>query len=322
MDVAVLSAEDVRPYVSFYERVLGILYGSGLSVSAVNAPEDGSFGDEELGLSAAAADLRRGLGQGIAGRFKALMERVPARKGAGKKREKRSWKGMPRWAVKFFDFDNLVLVNVEAWRDIGSWDAFIPYYNTDCDFYARAGLAGYMRDEVQAGYIFDVAETISDPESRFFPSATQMKRDRWGVGPDGKEPAEGRVGSWRWQWLKAELSEMQERKNNNEVGRNTWQDIEDGGEEQRLRNTRIRAEPWTYDPKGFQAAWWATADSGRLMYVKKWATLECDLLALGNRTLQDMWKGEYLNGDGSEEDIKWRTDMEYWNAYLAEGPIR
>lgn len=321
MDIAILNAEDLEPYQPFYYRILDILYRSGLSVSAVTAPEDRLPDNEEL-KQTAPSDLRRGIGKGIVGRFKALVNRVPTRSERRKHHQKRAWGEKHKWAVKFFEFDNLVLVNVEAWRAIGSWDTFIPYYNTDCDFYARIALAGYKRDEVAAGYIFDVAEAVGEPESRFFPGRTQKARDKWGIGPEGREPAGGRIRSWRWQWLKSELGEMQERKNNNEIGRNTWQDIEDDGEEQRLQNSRIRNEPWTYDPKAFQTAWWATADAGRAMYVKKWATLECDLVALGNRTAQDMWKGEYLKEDGSEEDIRWRADMEFWMEVLAEGPIR
>jgi hypothetical protein len=321
MDVAILSAEDLEPYQPFYHRVLDILYRSGLSVSAVTAPEDRLPDDEELEQTEP-SDLRRGMAGGVGGRFKALTNHGPPRSERKKHHHKRARGGEQKWAVKFFDFDNLVLVNVEAWRAIGSWDTFIPYYNTDCDFYARVALAGYQRHEVAAGYIFDVAEAVREPESRFFPGSTQKERDRWGIGPEGREPAGGKLKSWRWQWLKSDLSEMQERKNNNEIGRNTWQDIEDDGEAQRLRNARIRNEPWTYDPKAFQAAWWATADAGRAMYVKKWATLECDLVALGNRTNKDMWKGEYLREDGSEEDIKWRADMEFWTGVLAEGPIR
>jgi hypothetical protein len=37
-----------------------------------------------------------------------------------------------KWAVKFFDFDNLVLINTDSWRTIGHWDVLILYYATDC----------------------------------------------------------------------------------------------------------------------------------------------------------------------------------------------
>ncbi|THY86163.1 hypothetical protein D6C95_07669, partial [Aureobasidium pullulans] len=40
--------------------------------------------------------------------------------------------GQP-WALRFFNYDFLTLVNVEAMKAIGHWDTFIPYYASDCD---------------------------------------------------------------------------------------------------------------------------------------------------------------------------------------------
>jgi hypothetical protein len=49
------------------------------------------------------------------------------------------------WAIKFFSYDWLTLVNVEAWRTIGQWDTFIPYYGGDCDAYSRVAMNGFTR---------------------------------------------------------------------------------------------------------------------------------------------------------------------------------
>ena len=78
------------------------------------------------------------------------------------------------WAAKFFNFDYLTVVNVQAWRKIGQWDTFIPYYATDCNAYSRARLHGYDIDDVTVGHIFDVANTIDDPESKFFPPPSDL----------------------------------------------------------------------------------------------------------------------------------------------------
>ncbi|KAF2402594.1 hypothetical protein EJ06DRAFT_457836, partial [Trichodelitschia bisporula] len=189
-------------------------------------------------------------------------------------------KPSPNWATKFFDFDNLALINVSAWSRIGPWDVFVPYYNTDCDAYARAAMHGYGRDDVQAGYIFDVAEAVADPEARFFPSPSRAKRREWGAGPGAEEPQGGRLLSWRYQWLKAELAALMLAKNSNVAGRNTWQG---GGDK-----ARPPREKWSHEARAFQAAWWSTADYGRAMYVRKWGTLECDLVG-NNKTLKDAW---------------------------------
>jgi hypothetical protein len=74
----------------------------------------------------------------------------------------------------FLTSTNLTLVNVQAWREIGQWDTFIPYYATDCDAYSRARLHGYDIDNVTVGHIFDVANTVDDPESKFFPPPSNL----------------------------------------------------------------------------------------------------------------------------------------------------
>jgi hypothetical protein len=79
-----------------------------------------------------------------------------------------------RWGIKFFNYDFLTLVNVKAWRRVGQWDTFIPYYATDCDAYGRLRMNGYAIDDVKAGHIFDVAATIEDPEDKFFPPQSEL----------------------------------------------------------------------------------------------------------------------------------------------------
>ncbi|THY11896.1 hypothetical protein D6D02_05491 [Aureobasidium pullulans] len=72
--------------------------------------------------------------------------------------------GQP-WALRFFNYDFLTLVNVEAMKAIGQWDTFIPYYASDCDFYSRVYASGYDTPEsvkVTAGKIFDMPSPIPD----------------------------------------------------------------------------------------------------------------------------------------------------------------
>jgi hypothetical protein len=313
MDVAVLSAEEVTPYKSFYHRVIDVLDASGMDqweIKSRKALSEGlpSFDRKEI----------------FSGWFDRVQRKDPELQ-TKKKRSlsKRELREKPRWGIKLFAYDYLTLVNVEAWRTVGQWDTFIPYYATDCDFYERMKLAGYKAEEVQVGHVFDVADAIKDPEERFFPSPNQRGRNKWGIGPSGEEPLGGRLNSWRYKWLKSELTEMVERKANNPDGRNSWQS---GGEDERKpagnngKPKRKKPEPWTYDPKGFQAAWWTAADAGRATYIKKWGTMDCDLRGAG-KTLDDIWLLEYAD-QGSEAYKVREKAQEHWMAKLDERLIR
>lgn len=83
------------------------------------------------------------------------------------------------WAMRFFAFDYLSLVNRAAFESIGGFDTTIPFYHTDCDMYDRLVMAGYEMNEPRflmttvgndfdgldkygSGYIYDVANSIDD----------------------------------------------------------------------------------------------------------------------------------------------------------------
>ncbi|PON20637.1 hypothetical protein TGAM01_v210511 [Trichoderma gamsii] len=153
--------------------------------------------------------------------------------------------GKSKWGVKFFNFDFLTLVNVDAWRRIGGWDVFIPYYTTDCDAYGRLKIQGYDIDRVGAGHIWDVATVVEDPEAKFFPPSSQPRSDN-GETSNSTTSEDNAPNSERFKALKGELQKIQDDKNAN--GRNIWQNMQKGG----------KGEPWTYDPAGFQIAWWET----------------------------------------------------------------
>lgn len=163
-----------------------------------------------------------------------------------------------RWALKYFTYDWLTLINVAPWRQIGQWDVFIPYYSSDCDAYSRLAMNGFTKDDVRAGHLFDVQDVIDDPEGRFFPA-------------DDKEASADDLNSPRYQALLADLRKLQDEKPEN--ARNKWQGSSLGG----------KGDPWTYDPDGFQKMWWDVAGFGRKLYKKKWGTEECRLDEHGGR---------------------------------------
>ncbi|KAF3929014.1 hypothetical protein ABW20_dc0100613 [Dactylellina cionopaga] len=169
-----------------------------------------------------------------------------------------------RWAARFYHFDWLTLVNVDAIRNVGIWDPFIPYYNSDCDWYEGSRLSGYPIDEEmpRIGDIYDLATYVPDPETRFFPS---------------KEEGTA-LNSKRYQDLKAELNKKMGEKNQNSEGRNSWQNEQKGG----------YGQPWTYNLKGFQSGWWAAAMKGREVFQSKWGTGQCSIIDAG-KTLADEW---------------------------------
>ncbi|KAK0107957.1 hypothetical protein ONS96_003740 [Cadophora gregata f. sp. sojae] len=67
-----------------------------------------------------------------------------------------------RWAMRFFNYDKLALVNVAAYVEIGAWDTQIPYYMTDCDMHARINMANMEIKEDPAGFLIDIGESLND----------------------------------------------------------------------------------------------------------------------------------------------------------------
>jgi hypothetical protein len=67
-----------------------------------------------------------------------------------------------KWAMRFFSYDRLALVNVTSFRNIGGWDTQIPFYMTDCDMHARLEMENYNIEEKPAGRIWDIASGLDD----------------------------------------------------------------------------------------------------------------------------------------------------------------
>ncbi|RAL67906.1 hypothetical protein DID88_008631 [Monilinia fructigena] len=69
-----------------------------------------------------------------------------------------------RWALEFFSYDRLALVNTDAYQNVGGWETLIPFYGTDCDMHERLAMEGYAMNEWSAGAIWDVASSLDDLE--------------------------------------------------------------------------------------------------------------------------------------------------------------
>jgi hypothetical protein len=69
-----------------------------------------------------------------------------------------------RWAIRFFAYDWLALVNVAAYIEVGAWDSMIGYYGTDCDMHNRLGMKGLKTPLADAGKVYDVGKSLPDLE--------------------------------------------------------------------------------------------------------------------------------------------------------------
>ena len=94
-----------------------------------------------------------------------------------------------KWAQRFFSYDRLALVNVQAFLDIGAWDTMIPFYMTDCDMHARLEMAGYVVEEVPVGLIFDVASSLEDLLVLYRKTGDNVPEVKW-KDPNAEEPKE------------------------------------------------------------------------------------------------------------------------------------
>lgn len=68
------------------------------------------------------------------------------------------------WAIRFFSYDWLALVNTSAYIQVGGWDSMINYYGTDCDMHSRLAMNNLKTPIADAGQVFDVGKSLPDLE--------------------------------------------------------------------------------------------------------------------------------------------------------------
>jgi len=125
-----------------------------------------------------------------------------------------------KWGIKFYRYDRLALVNVQAYKDVGGWDTHIPFYATDCDFHQRLRMRGWELPNVAVGMVFDVGGTLPDLGA-LYPTT-----------PDEKLAGE------RYRRVVKELGDIDVAKHTTKNGRNFWQGTQRGGQ----------GEPFYRDP--------------------------------------------------------------------------
>ena len=223
------------------------------------------------------------------------------------------------WAVRFFSYDWLALVNVKNYVKVGGWDSMIGYYGTDCDMHGRFALNGLQTPIADAGKVYDVGRSLDDleilyrrkekkanKEKRAEDEKTVVKVGEHGkitTGDEGTDAAtapesikylssteEDALATDRWSTLQSTLESLADEKRKDPY-RNSWQLKQAGG----------HGEPFYYDADGWETALQLTTAAGVEIYERKWGHKGCDIQHVGLRE-GDQW--------AVERDNTWRCERE------------
>lgn len=200
--------------------------------------------------------------------------------------QKPDYKDNP-WAIQFFAYDWLAAVNTARFVEIGGWDTMISYYGTDCDMHSRIAMAGMKTVVADAGWVFDVTNSLDDLEVLYRTKAKRLAAraasNSTGTTPtvSGLDDNEDERGGEGFKSLKAKLDQMFEDKKNDEY-RNSWQKRQRGG----------KGEPFYYDADGFEKALQMQIHVGTEINDEKWGHRGCDLQKAGLQ-LGDQWRVEH-----------------------------
>lgn len=222
------------------------------------------------------------------------------------------------WALEFFSYDRLALVNTDAYQKVGGWDTLIPFYGTDCDMHERLAMEGFEIRDWDAGAIWDIASSLDDlevlyrkkggPEPSFVdPNAieeelAQLSSTLSSLSPSSPTSQPGprdlglsslfpssKTREWHdepiaqesWKKILDVLDHMGHSKVANKNGRNTWQGRQVGGQD----------DPYYRDSEGFEIGIQMTIEHGRRVFAEKWGHRDCDLRAQG-LVAKDAWRVE------------------------------
>lgn len=217
-----------------------------------------------------------------------------------------------RWGQRLFSYDNLALVNREAFEDVGGWDTFIPYYMTECDMHSRLAMGNWSIKDAQAGTINDVGASLDDlrvlyRDESIKPSYSDpnpakpanQKQKRAPVPEPEPEPvpmpAAGQPGAAAadangspsepssityFRQIANLASAMQNVKQKKGEDRNKWQGGQRGGKD----------EPFYYPARGVGKGIEILTAAGREVFSEKWGHRECDLMTGAGLSLQDQWR--------------------------------
>jgi hypothetical protein len=194
--------------------------------------------------------------------YQAVVDAIRKTKEPGFAKDSRGREG--RWALQYFAYDWLTLMNTAAMVELGGWDVMISYYTADCDLYDRMRMLGLSTVATDVGDVWDMYESLPDLEVLYRVGDTR--------------------NSSQWHEMQATFHRMQDDKNDGEKHpRNDWQITQSGGQ----------GEPFYRDPDGFVEALGITIDAGVKVYHAKWGGAPCNLRANG-LTVHDAWKVDHI----------------------------
>lgn len=185
------------------------------------------------------------------------------------------------WAIRFYAYDTLALVNRTAFEQVGGWDTMIPYYGTDCDMHSRLFMSGFKQGDAAVGRIYDVGASLEDVELLYRreavdPNSDVPDRDSHSTLSD--IPPEDVRGGAGWEHLRDRLQDLNNAKNSG--NRLRWQGVQQGGQGERFYR----------DARGFQQSLNMWAEHGKAVMAEKWGHRGCNLKGL---KFEDAWMVEH-----------------------------
>lgn len=229
------------------------------------------------------------------------------------------------WAVRFFAYDHLALVNPRAYEDVGGWDTLIPYYMTDCDMHSRLLMANYTMIEKSAGTVTDTSTTLEDLLALYrdpsltpdltdpnppVPTETTKKEPEKSLQKDtstkNKNKDERSVAK-KPAAKRAPLSSEEERDRAKLYDaqlayywdlrfvsdRMFWYKHGDRGRNTWQQGQRGgHGEPYYYPAEGLAQGIDILTEAGKEVYRRKWGHRDCDLQEGAGLRLGDEWRVE------------------------------
>lgn len=198
-----------------------------------------------------------------------------------------------RWAVRFFAYDHLALVNPKAYEAVGGWDAMIPFYLTDCDMHSRLLMEKYSMENRPAGTITDTSSALNDLLALYRdpnitpdftdpnPPPPELEGDKEAPSVAARDEDKDKAKDPNLEYYHAlrHVSDRMFQYKHGSRGRNTWQQGQHGG----------IGEPFYYNADGFAEAVDVLTEAGREIYRRKWGHRDCDLMSGAGLKLSDAW---------------------------------
>ncbi|EPE32290.1 hypothetical protein GLAREA_07423 [Glarea lozoyensis ATCC 20868] len=228
------------------------------------------------------------------------------------------------WAMRFFSYDRLALVNVQTFIDVGGWDTLIPFYTTDCDMHFRLSDSGYSIEEVPVGMVYDVAASLDDlvvmyrqqpgsgpgpfkvPLQPTFKDPNVIEAELQAIADSEAKAAHDGLNSTLLETRQEDLIPRQDDWHEDTAIPSPSQSFLDllhtydaitaskhassrGRNTWQARATGGKGEPFYRDSAGFETGIQMTIEHGRRVFGQKWGHRDCDLPQQGLH-VGDEWR--------------------------------